>query len=60
MCSSHLSCVGKNARRGKDVVEMLLNTIMASDWRIPSIGSAIHQLYPQQQRVDIPREWKAA
>jgi hypothetical protein len=44
MYSSHLSCVGKNARRGKDVVEILLNTIMASDWRIPSIGSAIRQL----------------
>ena len=44
MYSSHPSCVGKNARRGREVVEILLNTIMASDCRIPSIGSAIRQL----------------
>lgn len=45
MYSSHLSCVGKNARRGSVVVEILLNTMMASDWTIPSIGNAIHQLH---------------
>jgi hypothetical protein len=50
MYPSHPSCVGKNARRGREVVEIILNTIMASDWRIPSIGSAIHQLRPQQKR----------
>ena len=42
MYSSHPSLVGKNARRGRVVVEILLNTIIASDWRIPSIGSATH------------------
>jgi hypothetical protein len=44
MYPSHPSCVGKNARRGRGMVEILLSTIMASDWRIPSIGSAIRQL----------------
>lgn len=49
MKSSHPSWVEKNARRGKDVVEISLKTIIASDCRIPSIGRAGYELRHKQE-----------
>jgi len=43
MYFSHPSRSWKNARRGRAEVEILLNTIVERDWRMPSMGSATSQ-----------------
>ena len=43
MYSSHPSRSWKNARKGRAEVEILLNTIVERDWRMPSMGSATCQ-----------------